>query len=105
MGRQRDVIAFFIGGSVFVICVYLTMAQVPFSLSTGYKRYDCPKCDYSVFSYCSDKLLHDACCCLTSHDLPYQCHYADCSFLHANSCHEHKLITACCCSKLVFQYK
>lgn len=24
----------------------------------------CPFCDSSVYSYCSDKLLHDACCCL-----------------------------------------
>lgn len=24
----------------------------------------CPYCDSSVYSYCSDKLLHDACCCL-----------------------------------------
>nr|CAI5829752.1 unnamed protein product [Callosobruchus analis] len=30
--------------------------------------------------------------------VPYQCYYADCSFLHANSCSEHKLISACCCT-------
>jgi len=24
----------------------------------------CPYCDSSVYSYCSNKLLHDACCCL-----------------------------------------
>ncbi|XP_039283332.1 uncharacterized protein LOC111055901 isoform X2 [Nilaparvata lugens] len=30
------------------------------------KRVDrCPLCDSSVYSYCSDKLLHDACCCLS----------------------------------------
>lgn len=23
----------------------------------------CPKCDSSVFPYCSDKLFHDSCCC------------------------------------------
>lgn len=23
----------------------------------------CPKCDSSVFGYCSDKLFHDSCCC------------------------------------------
>lgn len=27
----------------------------------------CPFCDSSVYSYCSDKLLHDACCCLDPH--------------------------------------
>lgn len=27
----------------------------------------CPYCDSSVYSYCSDKLLHDACCCLDPH--------------------------------------
>lgn len=26
-----------------------------------------------------------------------QCQYSDCSFLHANSCEEHQLITKCCC--------
>ncbi|KAF4521818.1 hypothetical protein B566_EDAN012475 [Ephemera danica] len=30
--------------------------------------------------------------------LPSECQYADCSFLHANTCQEHSLITACCCS-------
>lgn len=28
------------------------------------KTSKCPLCDSSVYSYCSDKLLHDACCCL-----------------------------------------
>ncbi|XKL64060.1 hypothetical protein PGB90_004146 [Kerria lacca] len=64
------------------------------------RRYDCPLCDSSVYSYCSDKLLHDACCCLSPYEtnLPLQCKFADCSFLHANSCQEHRLITACCCN-------
>ena len=30
--------------------------------------------------------------------LPPECRLADCSFLHSNSCYEHKLITACCCT-------
>nr|XP_018915622.1 PREDICTED: uncharacterized protein LOC109043045 [Bemisia tabaci] len=61
----------------------------------------CPLCDSSVYSYCSDKLLHDACCCLSPYDteLPYQCKFADCGFLHANSCNEHHLITSCCCNQ------
>ncbi|XP_065217490.1 uncharacterized protein LOC135843501 [Planococcus citri] len=66
------------------------------------RRFDCPLCDSSVYSYCSDKLLHDACCCLSPYEthLPLQCKFADCSFLHANSCKEHRLITACCCNQL-----
>ncbi|XP_075221813.1 uncharacterized protein LOC142324754 isoform X2 [Lycorma delicatula] len=70
------------------------------------KRIDsCPLCDSSVFSYCSDKLLHDACCCLNpfENSLPYQCQYADCSFLHSNSCREHHLITACCCDRFIYR--
>ncbi|XP_045474988.1 uncharacterized protein LOC123680908 [Harmonia axyridis] len=66
-------------------------------------RRRCPECDRSVFSYCGDKLFHDSCCCSNPNNpyeqLPRQCYYADCSFLHANSCREHKLITACCCVK------
>ncbi|XP_043522826.1 uncharacterized protein LOC122535397 [Frieseomelitta varia] len=60
----------------------------------------CPLCDTSVFPYCGEKLLHDACCCTDpyTHDLPYQCKLADCRFLHANSCREHRLIATCCCS-------
>lgn len=64
-------------------------------------RRRCPVCDPSVYSYCTDKLFHDSCCCHNPNNpydqLPYQCSYADCSFLHANTCAEHKLITACCC--------
>ncbi|KAF2884689.1 hypothetical protein ILUMI_21486 [Ignelater luminosus] len=64
-------------------------------------RRRCPLCDSSVFSYCTDKLFHDSCCCNNPQNpyypLPRQCQFADCSFLHANSCQEHKLITACCC--------
>lgn len=28
------------------------------------RRPDCPECHPSVYSYCGDRLLHDACCCL-----------------------------------------
>ncbi|XP_066995894.1 uncharacterized protein [Anabrus simplex] len=69
------------------------------------QRY-CPLCDSSVFSYCTEKLLHDACCCNNRQDpsqLPYQCYYADCSFLHAKSCNDHRAISRCCCDKLFFQ--
>ncbi|XP_029052231.1 uncharacterized protein LOC114880411 isoform X1 [Osmia bicornis bicornis] len=60
----------------------------------------CPLCDSSVYPYCGEKLLHDACCCTDSyiHDLPHQCKLADCRFLHANSCKEHRLIALCCCN-------
>ncbi|XP_076666094.1 uncharacterized protein LOC143367804 [Andrena cerasifolii] len=60
----------------------------------------CPLCDSSVYPYCGEKLLHDACCCTDpyTHALPYQCKLADCRFLHANNCREHKLIATCCCS-------
>ncbi|XP_076165598.1 uncharacterized protein LOC143145769 [Ptiloglossa arizonensis] len=60
----------------------------------------CPLCDNSVYPYCGEKLLHDACCCTDPylHELPYQCKLADCRFLHANSCREHRLIATCCCS-------
>lgn len=33
-------------------------------LNTKRRPNGCPYCDSSVYSYCSDKLLHDACCCL-----------------------------------------
>nr|KAF7389506.1 hypothetical protein H0235_017990 [Vespula pensylvanica] len=48
----------------------------------------------------NEKLLHDACCCTNPYiqELPYQCKLADCRFLHANSCREHRLIANCCCS-------
>ncbi|XP_043476931.1 uncharacterized protein LOC122507968 [Leptopilina heterotoma] len=60
----------------------------------------CPLCDSSVYSYCGERLLHDACCCTktSNYQLPYQCQLADCSFLHANTCREHRLIANCCCS-------
>ncbi|XP_073999015.1 uncharacterized protein isoform X2 [Rhodnius prolixus] len=61
---------------------------------------ECPYCDMSVYSYCDGKLLHDACCCLNpyEHELPKECKLAVCTFLHANSCREHYLITRCCCT-------
>ncbi|XP_025407993.1 uncharacterized protein LOC112681874 [Sipha flava] len=67
----------------------------------------CPYCDSSVYSYCSDKLLHDACCCLDPQDtdLPNECQFADCSFLHSNTCREHRLITACCCNQFLAHKK
>ncbi|XP_066262298.1 uncharacterized protein [Euwallacea similis] len=69
----------------------------------------CPVCDSSVYGYCSEKLFHDSCCCHNPNNpydkLPYQCQFADCSFLHANSCREHKLITACCCTNLYLYRK
>jgi len=73
---------------------YITYLRVMF-LYLGYR---CPLCDSSIYPYCSEKLLHDACCCTNSHDLPYQCKVADCRFLHANSCREHRLIANCCCN-------
>ncbi|XP_011704791.1 PREDICTED: uncharacterized protein LOC105460046 [Wasmannia auropunctata] len=66
--------------------------------SPGYRPQKCPLCDSSIYPYCGEKLLHDACCCTNSHDLPYQCRLADCRFLHANSCMEHRLIANCCCN-------
>ncbi|KAM0728653.1 hypothetical protein ACS0PU_004908 [Formica fusca] len=67
-------------------------------LRPGYRPQKCPLCDSSIYPYCGEKLLHDACCCTDSNDLPYQCKLADCRFLHANSCREHRLIANCCCS-------
>ncbi|XP_012528568.1 uncharacterized protein LOC105832295 [Monomorium pharaonis] len=66
--------------------------------SPGYRPQKCPLCDSSIYPYCGEKLLHDACCCTDSHDLPHQCRLADCRFLHANSCREHRLIANCCCN-------
>ncbi|KDR23927.1 uncharacterized protein LOC110831758 [Zootermopsis nevadensis] len=98
-------VALFLCVYSFVVCDVIVEAQTVSPLASDRRPYDCPLCDSSVFSYCSDKLLHDACCCLKPHELPYQCNYADCSFLHANSCREHRLITACCCNRLIFHYK
>ncbi|KAF5292772.1 hypothetical protein FQA39_LY13817 [Lamprigera yunnana] len=78
-----------------IICVIIL-----FSYAKVVKERNCPLCDSSVFSYCSEKLFHDSCCCSPYdpyYPLPYQCQYADCGFLHANTCKEHELITACCC--------
>ncbi|KAG7202818.1 hypothetical protein KM043_009975 [Ampulex compressa] len=73
-----------------------------FQYNPGYRPpgKKCPLCDKSVYPYCGEKLLHDACCCSDPyiHDLPYQCKLADCRFLHANSCREHRLIANCCCN-------
>ncbi|XP_073950817.1 uncharacterized protein isoform X2 [Choristoneura fumiferana] len=57
----------------------------------------CPLCDSSVYSYCSYKQAHDACCCENSASTPYSCRKADCKFLYANSCQEYNLISSCCC--------
>ncbi|XP_047033559.1 uncharacterized protein LOC124640022 isoform X3 [Helicoverpa zea] len=59
----------------------------------------CPLCDSSVYSYCSHKQAHDACCCSSVFN-PYNCGKSDCKFLYANSCEEHQLITNCCCVDL-----
>nr|XP_031834068.1 uncharacterized protein LOC116427637 [Nomia melanderi] len=75
--------------------------QYNFPVDYNYKpTRRCPLCDSSVYPYCGEKLLHDACCCTDPyiHDLPYQCKLADCRFLHANNCREHRLIASCCCS-------
>ncbi|XP_060805156.1 uncharacterized protein LOC106137416 isoform X2 [Amyelois transitella] len=59
----------------------------------------CPLCDSSVYSYCSKKQAHDACCC-NSGLFGYGCQKVNCNFLYANSCQEHQLITNCCCVDL-----
>ncbi|XP_053613422.1 uncharacterized protein LOC128676962 isoform X2 [Plodia interpunctella] len=59
----------------------------------------CPLCDSSVYSYCSKKQAHDACCC-NSGVFGYGCQKLNCNFLYANSCQEHHLITNCCCVDL-----
>ncbi|KAF0770849.1 Uncharacterized protein FWK35_00003925 [Aphis craccivora] len=42
---------------------------------------------------------------LTDTDLPNECQFADCSFLHSNTCREHRLITACCCNQFLAHKK
>ncbi|XP_031770182.2 uncharacterized protein LOC113514892 isoform X2 [Galleria mellonella] len=59
----------------------------------------CPLCDSSVYSYCSKKQAHDACCCGNSFNSPY-CYKTNCKFLYANTCEEHFLISNCCCVDL-----
>ncbi|EDW00299.1 GH11933 [Drosophila grimshawi] len=60
----------------------------------------CPLCDSSVYTYCSHKMVHDACCCdfPVHQPRPSQCVYFDCSLLYAKSCYEHALIKNCCCN-------
>lgn len=75
----------------------------------------CPFCEPTVFSYCYEKQLHDACCCSAygpyynrlkypGYGYPggigFQCQYQDCRFLFANSCEEGILISECCCNSL-----
>lgn len=70
----------------------------------------CPACDSSVYSYCSHKMIHDACCCHGTvppfvgpgfgggqFGRPSYCRFQDCTFLEARSCKEHDLIVNCCC--------
>ncbi|XP_013170650.1 PREDICTED: uncharacterized protein LOC106120029 isoform X1 [Papilio xuthus] len=57
----------------------------------------CPLCDSSVYSYCSYKQAHDACCCEHSGFMSFHCHSTNCNFVYANSCEEYHLITNCCC--------
>ncbi|XP_059058223.1 uncharacterized protein LOC131851711 isoform X2 [Achroia grisella] len=59
----------------------------------------CPLCDSSVYSYCSKKQAHDACCCGNGFNSPY-CYKTNCKFLYANTCDEHYLISNCCCVDL-----
>ncbi|XP_049276794.1 uncharacterized protein LOC125760577 isoform X2 [Anopheles funestus] len=86
----------------------------------------CPLCDASVYSYCDEKVYHDACCCGSINGAaPFGgggggfggfggfgrqafggpgfggdggCGYKGCSYLYANSCYEHQLIVNCCCN-------
>uniref|UniRef100_A0A182U3Q8 Uncharacterized protein n=1 Tax=Anopheles melas TaxID=34690 RepID=A0A182U3Q8_9DIPT len=86
----------------------------------------CPLCDASVYSYCDEKVYHDACCCGSINGAaPFGgaggggfggfggfgrqgfggpggfgggCGYQGCGFLYANSCYEHQLIVNCCCN-------
>ncbi|XP_050071108.1 zinc finger homeobox protein 3 [Anopheles maculipalpis] len=87
----------------------------------------CPLCDASVYSYCDEKVYHDACCCGSINGaVPFGggggggggfggfggfgrqfggpggfgggCGFKGCSFLYANSCYEHQLIVNCCCN-------
>lgn len=44
------------------------MMRFPF-FASGLRR-RCPLCDSSVYSYCSDKLFHDSCCCHNTNN-PY----------------------------------
>ncbi|CAH0756231.1 unnamed protein product [Diatraea saccharalis] len=60
----------------------------------------CPLCDSSVYSYCSHKQAHDACCCDNPAYLPVSCRKSSCGFLYANSCQEYQLISNCCCVDL-----
>ncbi|XP_055322174.1 uncharacterized protein LOC129578095 [Sitodiplosis mosellana] len=58
----------------------------------------CPLCDRGVYSYCSHKMIHDACCCHNG-NVPFDCPLAaDCSYLNANSCYDHAVIFTCCCN-------
>ncbi|XP_055698512.1 uncharacterized protein LOC129798980 isoform X2 [Phlebotomus papatasi] len=95
---------------ILAVCVTILVSSVSGRLF-NFRRGKCPLCDSSVYGYCSDRLFHDACCC----DRPTftgglglgggqgifgaSCYYADCSFLYANSCYEHDLITNCCCNQ------
>ncbi|KAL4710200.1 hypothetical protein ACJJTC_005373 [Scirpophaga incertulas] len=60
----------------------------------------CPLCDSSVYSYCSYKQTHDACCCDNPSYSPFSCRKSNCGFLYANSCQEYNLISSCCCVDL-----
>ncbi|KAL0869406.1 hypothetical protein ABMA27_007645 [Loxostege sticticalis] len=60
----------------------------------------CPLCDSSVYSYCSYKQAHDACCCDNPSFMPFTCRKSSCGFLYANSCQEYHLISSCCCVDL-----
>ncbi|KAH8267121.1 hypothetical protein KR018_008333, partial [Drosophila ironensis] len=82
--------------------LYPGQGQPGFGYGPTPQQPGCPLCDSSVYSYCSHKMIHDACCCDFPASAPQlrppQCSYYDCSLLYAKSCYEHVLIKNCCCN-------
>lgn len=52
--------------------------RTPWFYGEGVRR-RCPLCDSSVYSYCSEKLFHDSCCCHNPNN-PYGKHIAHINF-------------------------
>ncbi|XP_037028339.1 uncharacterized protein LOC119068741 [Bradysia coprophila] len=75
-----------------------SLAKIP----PGIPPQGCPLCDSSVYTYCSNKMIHDSCCCNGplgfNGGIGFNCPVTNCAYLHANSCYEHSLITNCCCN-------
>ncbi|KAG4068639.1 hypothetical protein HA402_002330 [Bradysia odoriphaga] len=75
-----------------------SLAKIP----PGIPPQGCPLCDSSVYTYCSNKMIHDSCCCNGplgfNGGIGFNCPISNCAYLHANSCYEHSLITNCCCN-------